>query len=110
MSLDPEKFDKLVEVIVKQLDLKNGFSKKFVGETLAAIQRFDEKHTEKGLGDYGEFGGIGVAMKMSEKFNAIKRHYKSEHSLTPQDVQKTWEDCGVYSLMGVLVEKNEWKE
>ena len=110
MTLDPEKFEKLAEVVTKALELKNDFSKKFVMEALAAIQRFDEKHTEKGMGDYAEFGGVGVLIRMSEKYKPLVRHYKNQEQLKKDALTKGWEDCAVYSLMGKLVENGEWGE
>lgn len=101
-----EKMVKMGELIAKQLELKNDFSKQFVVEVLGAIQRFDEKHTEKGLGDYSEFGGMGVLIKMNDKFNSLKRAYKSQGEIDLKD----WEDCAVYSIMGELVESGKWEE
>jgi hypothetical protein len=106
--MEKEKFDKVVELIVKQLELKNEFSKKFISQALHSIQRFDEKHTEKGLGDFAEWGAVGVAQQMDKKIDSIKNHYKGKEK--SGDINKEWEDCAVYSLMGKLVENNEWYE
>jgi len=106
--MEQEKFDKVVELIAKQLELKNDFSKKFVAQALITIKRFDEKHTEKGLGDYAEWGAVGVAQQMDKKFSALKSHYKGKER--SEDVNKEWEDCSIYALMGKLVENNEWYE
>lgn len=104
--MESEKMVKIGDLIAKQLELRNDFSKKFIIEALNAIQRFDEKHTEKGLGDFGEFGGMGVLIKMNDKFNTLKNSYKAQEEIELKD----WEDCAVYSLMGKLVESGNWEE
>lgn len=106
--MENEKMEKIGDLITKQLELKNDFSKKFVIESLLAIQRFDEKHTEKGLGDYAEFGSLGVFIRMAEKYNQLKRIYKNNEN--KENTNKLWEDVSIYALMGKLVENGEWKE
>jgi hypothetical protein len=111
--MDQEKMQKIADLISKQLELKNDFSKKFILETLTAVQRFDSKHTEKGLGEYGEFGGLGVLIEMSKKYNFLKNYYKTPQKDLPEveeEMLKAWEDISVFALMGKLVEQKEWKE
>ena len=107
--MDQEKMQKIADLISKQLELKNNFSKKFIMETLTAIQRFDSKHTEKGYGEYDEFGGLGVLIEMSKKYNFLKSAYKSA-DVDKEDVSKAWEDVSIFALMGKLVEEKNWKE
>ena len=109
--MDQEKFGKVVELITKQLELKNEFSKKFVAETLKSIMRFDEQHTMKGLGEYAEWGAVGVAMKTEKQFNIIKDWYSKGTKATDSIViDAEWQDLSVYALMGKLVQNNEWYE
>ena len=107
--MEQEKFDKVVELIAKQLELKNDFSKKFVSEALQAIVRFDEKHTEKGLGEIAEWGSIGVAQKTEKKFADVKNWY-TKGLKTEEGIDVEWQDLAVYALMGKLVENDLWNE
>lgn len=114
--MDQEKFDKIIKLVCKEMELQNAMSHKFVEETLNAIAVFDKKHTEKGLSSYGEFGPIGVMVKMAEKFNTLKEYYTvmvnsaDEEKLTSEELEKLWQDVSVYALMGKLVEEGEWCE
>lgn len=114
--MEKETLDKLVGLICKTLELKNSMSHKFIKETLEAIQTFDEKHTEKGLASYGEFGPIGVVIKLAEKFNTLKEYYTllssgnvdKDSDLDSDTLEKLWKDVSVYALMAKLVEEGEW--
>lgn len=107
--MEEEKLNKLVEIISKQLDLESGMSLKFIRESLMSIKKFDQKHTEKGLSGYTEFGPVGVMVKMSEKYNLLKEHYiVSDEELSDDKIEELWQDVSVYALMGRLVENGDW--
>ena len=107
--MEEEKLEKLVEIISKQLGLNSGMSLKFIKESLMSVKRFDEKHTEKGLSGYAEFGPIGVMVKMAEKYNLLKENYTvSDSELNGDTVEELWQDVSVYALMGKMVENGEW--
>lgn len=109
--MDNEKMQKIADLIAKQLELKNDFSKKFIIETLTSIQRFDAKQTEKGMGEYDEFGALGVLVEMSKKYNMLKASYKNENTTcSKEEILKAWEDVSIFALMGKLVEEKKWKE
>lgn len=109
--MDQEKFEKIVDLVFKQMELNNDFTKKFLKETLVAIQRFDEKHSEKGMGKYDKYGAVAVAMNTDDIYEELSEYYGNEkNSSNPEDVVKLWQDLGVYSLMGSIIEKGEWKE
>ena len=109
--MEQEKFDKLIELVGKQLEVNNDFSRKFIREALDSIVRFDIKHTEKGLGEFGKFGPFGVVVKMDEKYQELLENYKNGNSgKFPKEIlEKDWEDLAIYALMGLLIEKGEWK-
>lgn len=110
--MEQEKFDKVVDLIFKQMELTNDFTKKFLKETLQAIQRFDEKHSEKGMGKFDKYGAIAVAMSTDEIYEQLSTHYAGSDSTTKMSEDqliKLWQDLGIYSLMGSIIEKGEWK-
>lgn len=108
--MDQEKFDKVVDLIFKQMELTNDFTKKFLKETLQAIQRFDEKHSEKGMGKYDKYGAVAVAMNTDDIYEELSEYYSGDSDNSSDDIIKLWQDLGVYSLMGSIIEKGEWKE
>lgn len=108
--MEQEKFDKIVDLIFKQMELTNEFTKKFLRETLQTIQRFDDKHSEKGMGKFDKYGAIAVAMNTDDIYEQISDYYANEkNTINPEDVVKLWQDLGIYSLMGSIIEKGEWK-
>lgn len=109
--MDQEKLNKIVGIVAKQLELDNEISIKFISEALHAIKTFDSKHTEKGLAKLDKFGAMGVIIKMDEKYEILTSHYdpKTEEKLDEPKLLKLWEDIAVYSLMGRIIEKGEWK-
>ena len=107
--MEEEKFNKIIDLLMKQLNFKNDFSRKFIAKSLKAVQVFDENHTEKGLSNYSEFGAIAILIKMSEKLNKLKQIYKNEIKIDKSEELKIWEDCSVYSLMGELIASDQWK-
>lgn len=107
--MEDEKLEKLVEIISKQMGLQSGMSLKFIKESLRSIKKFDDKHTEKGLSGYTEFGPVGVMVKMSEKYSLLKENYTiSESEIPGSKVEELWQDVSVYALMGKLVESGDW--
>ncbi|MFW6311975.1 MAG: hypothetical protein ACOC1K_07050 [Nanoarchaeota archaeon] len=107
--MDQEKFEKVVDLIFKQMELTNEFTKKFLKETLQAIQRFDEKHSEKGMGKFDKYGAVAVAMSTDEIYELLSAHYAEGKELDKEKLIKLWQDLGIYSLMGSIIEKGEWK-
>ena len=108
--MDQEKVDKIVDIIAKQFELQNDISRKFVEHALLAIQKFDEKNSEKQKNKF-KFGAIEVLMKMDSKYETLVEHYNpdNDNSLQDEDLQKVWEDVAVYSLMGKIVDAGEWE-
>lgn len=109
--MEQEKVEKMVSLIHKQLELENDFTKLFLEEALAAIEKFDKKHTEKGLGKYSRFGAVGVVLEMEDIYPKIVEHYdpKTETKLNKDELLTMWQDNAIYSLMGKLIENDEWK-
>jgi uridine phosphorylase len=108
--MEQEKFDKVIDLIFKQMDLNNDFTKKFLRESLLAIQKFDTKHSEKGMGKFDKYGAVAVAMSTDDIYEQISEYYvNGKNSLNPDDVVKLWQDLGVYALMGSIIEQGEWK-
>ena len=107
--MEQEKFDKVIDLIFKQMELTNDFTKKFLKETLQAIQRFDEKHSEKGMGKFDKYGAVAVAMSTDDIYEQLSSHYAEGKEIDEEKVIKFWQDLGIYSLMGSIIEKGEWK-
>lgn len=107
--MDQEKVDKIVDIISKQFELQNDVSRKFVEHALLAIQKFDEKKSEKSEEKF-KFGAIEVLMKMDPKYERLVIHYNpnGDTKLDEAELQKLWEDVAVYSLMGKIVDAGEW--
>jgi len=109
-NMDQDRLTKIVEVVSKQLELTNEISKKFVEEALHAIKTFDAKHTEKGLAKLDKFGGLGIIIKMDDKYEELTEFYNLENKERDEaKLLKLWEDVAVYSLMGRIIERGEWK-
>lgn len=107
--MDQEKFDKVIDLIFKQMELNNDFTKKFLKETISAIQRFDLKHSEKGMGKFDKYGAVAVAMSTDDIYEQLSAHYADGKELEKEQLIKLWQDMGIYSLMGSIIEKDEWK-
>lgn len=108
-NMEQEKFEKVVDLIFKQMDLTNDFTKKFLKETLQAIQRFDDKHSEKGMGKFDKYGAVAVAMSTDDIYEELSAYYANSKDGDLEDIVKLWQDLGIYSLMGSIIEKGEWK-
>lgn len=106
--MEQEKYEKLIELVAKQLELKNDFSRKFIKQAMDVIIRFDKKHTEKGLGQYSKFGPFGVIVRMDEKYHELAESYNSATSFPKDILEKDWEDIAVYALMGLMIERGLW--
>lgn len=106
-----EKLDKIADIVAKQHEFKNEFTTRFLKEAILAIKRFDEKHTEKGFGNYNEFGPLGVIVKMSDPYNELKNAYMNPAGMLPlETLDKDWTDIAVYALIGKLISDGNWKE
>lgn len=111
--MDQEKLDKLIDVVYKQLALKEDMSRSFLVAAFDMIKAFDENHAEKGgLEPYTEFGPIGVMIEFAKKYNKLKSHYQpgDETKYDSEELEQIWEACAVYSLMGKLVESGDWTD
>ena len=103
--MEKERFDKIVDLLMKQMELKNEFSREFVENALLAVQKFDSKNSEKNLDSYNEFGGIAVLIKMADKFAELKAAYKNNKK--DADKISLWENCAVYSIIGKIIESKK---
>ena len=109
MDNSNEKIRRISAEIESALDLKNPFSNKFIRAALESIKIFDDKHTEKGVASYGDFGPVGVAVKLSDKWDLLKEHYITGEVYPSEVIEELWQDISVYGLIGKLVEEGEWK-
>lgn len=89
---DPKYLDEAFERITKQM-----------------LETFLKKHKDYGKGNILDMGELGIAFRISEKFNRIKHLLMSGKKPSNETVEDSWIDIAVYAVIAVLLKKG-WFE
>ncbi len=74
-----------------------------------ALETFLKKHKDYGKGNILDMGELGIAFRVSEKFNRIKHLLMSGNKPTNESLDDSWIDIAVYAIIAVLLRKG-WFE
>lgn len=81
--------------------LDNAFS--VVSDELLAM--FLKKHRDYGKGNILANQELGIAMRVSEKIERLKHLLMTGNEPTNEQIEETWVDIGVYSVIAVLLRR-----
>lgn len=73
------------------------------------VEIFIKKHKDYGKGNILDMGELGIAFRISEKFNRIKNLLLSGRKPKHESIEDSWIDIAVYSVIAVLL-KRGWFE
>lgn len=74
-----------------------------------ALKMFLKKHKDYGKGNILDMGELGIAFRISEKFNRIKHLLMSGNKPNNESVEDSWIDIAVYAIIAILLKKG-WFE
>lgn len=66
------------------------------------LEMFLKKHKDYGKGNILANEELGIAMRVSEKVERLKHLFKTGATPTNEQIEETWIDIGVYSVIAVL--------
>jgi len=66
------------------------------------LEMFLKKHKDYGKGNILANEELGIAMRVSEKVERLKHLLKTGATPTNEQIEETWIDIGVYSVIAVL--------
>ncbi len=69
------------------------------------LETFLKKHKDYGKGNILDMGELGIAFRISEKFNRIKHLLMSGNKPTNESVEDSWIDIAVYAIIAVLLKR-----
>ncbi len=81
--------------------LDNAFS--VVSDEL--LEMFLKKHRDYGKGNILANKELGIAMRVSEKIERLKHLLMTGNKPTNEQIEETWVDIGVYSVIAVLLRR-----
>jgi len=74
------------------------------------LKTFLKKHQDYGKGNILDMGELGIAFRISEKFNRIKHLLMNGNKPTNELVDDSWIDIGVYAVIALLLRKGWFKK
>ena len=66
------------------------------------LEMFLKKHRDYGKGNILANKELGIAMRVSEKVERLKHLLMTGNQPTNEQIEETWVDIGVYSIIAVL--------
>lgn len=74
------------------------------------VEMFKKKHKDYGKGNILDMGELGIAFRISEKFNRIKHLLMQGKKPENESVEESWIDIGVYAVIAVLLKRSWFKK
>lgn len=78
--------------------------------TSEMLATFLKKHKDYGKENILDMGELGIAFRISEKFNRIKHLLMNGKVPTNESVDDSWIDIGVYAAIAILLRKGWFKK
>lgn len=75
-----------------------------------ALKTFIKKHKDYGKGNILDMGELGIAFRISEKFNRIKHLLMNKIKPNHESVDDSWIDIAVYAIIAVLLKRGWFKK
>ena len=75
-----------------------------------ALIMFKKKHKDYGKGNILDMGELGIAFRISEKFNRIKHLLMQGKKPENESVEESWIDIAVYAVIAVLFKRSWFKK
>ncbi|MCX7956084.1 MAG: DUF1599 domain-containing protein [Patescibacteria group bacterium] len=89
---NPKYLDEAFEIITKEM-----------------LETFLKKHKDYGKGNILDMGELGIAFRISEKFNRIKNLLMTGRKPENESIDDSWIDIGVYAVIAILLRRG-WFE
>src|SRR3989344_2088172 len=77
--------------------------------TKRALEMFLKKHKDYGKDNILDMGELGIAFRISEKFNRIKHLLIQDKKPENESIEESWVDIGVYAVIAVLLKRSWFK-
>ncbi len=74
------------------------------------VETFKKKHKDYGKGNILDMGELGIAFRISEKFNRIKNLLMTGKKPVNESMEDSWIDIGVYAVIAVLLKRGWFKK
>ena len=74
------------------------------------LKTFLKKHKDYGKGNVLDMGELGIAFRISEKFNRIKHLLMNGKKPSNELVEDSWIDIGVYAVIALLLKRGWFKK
>ncbi|OGK15267.1 hypothetical protein A2774_02475 [Candidatus Roizmanbacteria bacterium RIFCSPHIGHO2_01_FULL_39_12c] len=74
------------------------------------LTMFKKKHKDYGKGNILDMGELGIAFRISEKFNRIKHLLMQGKKPANESVEESWIDIAVYAVIAVLLKRSWFKK
>lgn len=71
---------------------------------------FLKKHKDYGKGNILDMGELGIAFRISEKFNRLKHLLMSGKKPDNESLEDSWIDIGVYGVIALLLRRGWFKK
>lgn len=73
------------------------------------VETFKKKHKDYGKGNILDMGELGIAFRISEKFNRIKHLLMTGKKPVNESIEDSWIDIGVYAVIAILLKRSWFK-
>lgn len=90
---EPKYLDEAFEIITKQ-----------------SLETFLKKHKDYGKDNILDMGELGIAFRISEKYNRIKHLLMSGNKPINESIEDSWIDIAVYATIALLLKRGWFKK
>lgn len=74
------------------------------------LKMFLKKHRDYGKGNILDMGELGIAFRISEKFNRLKHLLHNGRKPENESLEETWLDIGVYAIIAILLHRGQFQK
>lgn len=97
------------------MNKKKAAEPKYLDEAFERVCReareiFVKKHKDYGKGNILDMGELGIAFRISEKFNRIKHLLMKGRKPANESIEESWIDIAVYAVIAVLLKRGWFKK
>ncbi|MCL4364426.1 DUF1599 domain-containing protein [Patescibacteria group bacterium] len=95
--------------------MKKSKEPKYLDEAFALVNQqtletFLKKHKDYGKGNILDMGELGIAFRISEKFNRIKHLLMNGNKPSNESIEDSWIDIATYATIAVLLKRGWFKK
>ena len=109
MNIRPELSTAALDDLCNAYDITTDMGRAALEVALENVALLDRKHRDYGPGNINQFGEFGIVVRLSDKFERLRRLITSKTDAANEPLEDTYQDIANYATIALLVRNNRWK-